>query len=239
MRVCRDEDLLFQQAQQVRGEGPRHRKFAPPAVLVGGRYGQETEVLGDMRCDKRLHVGHGDLQTVLEQAMQQHAASVFLNLLRIAAGHEINGDRVNAVHLLIGVAAAVAYRDHQYQQIRSLFGDLREDLDEGESPVLGGLLLGVGQTVEPGLELIEQQHHRLLLQELYHQGVRKDVGGGSSCALPLAPDEHAVRMVLQQHVPQKLVPLAVQAVADDEHAAAQLDRGEFGGIDGLGPVFEP
>ena len=54
------------------------------------------------------------------------------------------------------IAAAIANGDHQHQQIRPLFGNLRKDLDKVERPVLPRVLLGIGQAVVPGLEFIQQ-----------------------------------------------------------------------------------
>ena len=75
------------------------------------------------------------------------------------------GDRIDAMHLLIGVASTVANRNHEHQQFRMLLGDLGQDLDEVERPVLPGVLLGVGQTVVPGLKFVKQQHRGTVLKQ--------------------------------------------------------------------------
>ena len=44
-----------------------------------------------------------------------------------------------------------------------------QDLNEIERPVFPGILLGVGEPVEPGLELIQKEHHRGVMEELKYQ----------------------------------------------------------------------
>ena len=132
--------------------------------------------------------------------MQQHPAAILLYSLGIAASHEVDGDWVNAMHLLIGVTAAVANRNDEHQQLRMLFGDLGQDLDEIECPVLPGVLLGVGQPVIPGLEFVQQQHCGGVLQQFVDQFVRRDVGLGGPHTLPFAFDVGAVRMAFKQQM---------------------------------------
>ena len=69
------------------------------------------------------------------------------------------------MNLLVGVAAAVANRNHQHEQIGVLFGNLRQNLNEVERPVLPRILLGVRQAVVPSLEFVQQQHGRRVTQQ--------------------------------------------------------------------------
>ena len=105
----------------------------------------------------------GDLQAIVEQAVEQHPATVLLDAFGAAACLEVNGDRIDAMYLLVGIAAAIAHRDHQNQKIGALLGNLRKDLDEIERPVLPRILLGVGEAIVPRLEFVQQQHRRLVL----------------------------------------------------------------------------
>jgi hypothetical protein len=89
--------------------------------------------------------------------VQQHPPPILLDTLGITTRLEVNGHWIDAVNLLVGIAAAIANGDYEHQQIRSLFGYLRKDLDKIERPVLPRVLPGVGQAVVPGLEFIQQQ----------------------------------------------------------------------------------
>ena len=82
-----------------------------------------------------------------------------------------------------------------------LLGDLRENLDEVERPVLPGILLGVGQAVIPCLKFVQQQHRRRVLQQFEDQLVRRDVGFGRAHTLPFALDVGAMRMAFEQQIP--------------------------------------
>ena len=124
LRIGGNQHLFFEQAQQVRRVRPRFGEFAALALLLGRRHIQQTEGFGDVLLDQRLDGAAGDLQAVVEQAVQQHPAAILLDALGAAARLEVDGDRVDAMHLLVGVAAAVAHRDHQHQQVGALFGDL-------------------------------------------------------------------------------------------------------------------
>ncbi|MEN1336112.1 hypothetical protein, partial [Pseudomonas aeruginosa] len=62
--------------------------------------------------------------------MQQHSPPILLDALSIAPRFEVNGYRINAVYLLVGIAATITDGDHEHQQIWPLFGNLRKDLDE-------------------------------------------------------------------------------------------------------------
>ena len=67
--------------------------------------------------------------------------------------------------------------------------------------MLPWILLGVRQAIVPRLEFIQQQHGWLVLQQLDDELVGWDFGLGCALTFPLALDERAVRMVLEQHVP--------------------------------------
>ena len=75
---------------------------------------------------QRLDGAVCDLQAVVEQTVEQHPPPILLDALGAAACLEINGDRVDAMHLLIGVAPAITHRDHQNQKIGVFLGDLRK-----------------------------------------------------------------------------------------------------------------
>src|SRR3546814_1106457 len=111
-----------------------------------------------MYAQQRLDIRPADLQTVFEQTVQQHPAAIVLDTLWTATSLEVDLNRVDAMDLLVGVGVAISHRYDQRQQVGVLLGDFREDLNEIERPVLPRELLGVGETVIPGLELIEQQH---------------------------------------------------------------------------------
>ena len=239
LRVGGDEHLFFEQAQQVRRVGPRFSELPALAFLLGGRHIEQPEGFGDVLRDQRFDGAAGDLQAVVEQTVQQHPAAIQLDALGAAARLEVDGDRVDAMHLLVGVAAAVAHRDHQHQQVGALLGDLRKNLDEVERPVLPRVLLGVGQAVVPRLEFVQQQHRRLVLQQLDDELVRRDFGLGRALAVPLALDEGAVRMVLEQDIPQEFVAVAMQAFADDVHPVAQRDLADAGVGERGCPCIEP
>ncbi|MNR04945.1 hypothetical protein D3C85_1209430 [compost metagenome] len=183
-------------------------------------------------------IGSRDLQAVVEQTVQQHPPTILLDAFGVATRLKINGDRVNAVYLLVGVAAAIAYRDDQHQQLGMLLGDLRQDLDEIKRPVLPRVLLGVGQAVVPRLEFV-QQHRGSVLQQLKDQLVGRDVGLGRAHALPLTLDVGAVGMTLEKQIPQELVALAMQAFAEHEHLAAQSDLADLWVAQGRRPGVEP
>ena len=228
LRVGGDEHLFFEQAQQVRRVGPRFGEFPALAFLLGGRHVEQAEGFGDVLRDQRFDGAAGDLQAVVEQAVQQHPAAIQLDALGAAARLEVDGDRVDAMHLLVGVAAAVAHRDHQHQQVGALLGDLRKNLDEVERPVLPRVLLGVGEAVVPRLELIQQQHRRFVLKQLDDELVRRNFRFGRTLAVPLTLDEGAVRMVFEQDIPQEFVAVAMQAFADDVHPVSQGDLADAG-----------
>ena len=192
-----------------------------------------------MLADQGFDAGRCNLKAVVEEAVQQHAAPVLLNAFSVSACLEVDGHRVDAVHLLVGVAAAVAHRDHQHQQVRALLGNLRQDLDEVEGPVLPRVLLGVRQAVEPCLELVQQQHRGGVFKQFENQLVRRDVGLRRTHALPLALDVGAVGVPLQQQVPKKLVPLTVQALTNHLHAAAKADLGDLRITQCGGPGIQP
>ena len=90
--------------------------------------------------------------------MQQHPAAVLLDSFGVASGFKIYGNWVHPMHLLVGVASSVSYRYDEHKQVRALFGNFRKYLDEVKCPIFPGVLLGIGKSVEPGLEFVEQQH---------------------------------------------------------------------------------
>ena len=55
-----------------------------------------------------INLGDGNLLAVFKQAMQQHPPPILLNTLRVAACFEVDGNRIDAMHLLVGIATAVA-----------------------------------------------------------------------------------------------------------------------------------
>ena len=98
--------------------------------------------------------------------MEEHPPPVLLNPLWIAACHEINGNRINPMNLLVGIARAIANRNYKDQQIGVLFRDLGEDLDEIKGPILPRELLRICKAVKPGLEFVKQQHRWCVPQHL-------------------------------------------------------------------------
>ena len=227
LRVGGNQHLFFKQAQQMRRKRPGHQELLALALVLSGGHPHQTQALRHVRFNERSDLRFGDLQPVGEQTMQQHSASILLDPLGVAARHEVDGDRIDAMHLLIGVAATVTNRNHEHQQFRMLLGDLGQDLDKVERPVLPGVLLGVGQAVIPSLEFVQKQHRWGVLQQLEDKFVRRDVSFGRPHALPLALDEGAVGMALKQQVPKKLEALPVKTFADHRHPNAQTDLADL------------
>ncbi len=77
---------------------------------------------------------------------------------------EIDDDRVDALDLLEGVGLAVAHGHDQQELVGVLLGDLGQDLDEIEGPAPPRKLLGVGESVVPGLKFVEDQGRRGVLE---------------------------------------------------------------------------
>ena len=141
--------------------------------------------------------------------------------------------------LLVGITAAVAHGNHQDEQIRPFFRDLGKNLDEVERPILPGVLLAVGKAVVPGLELVQQQHRRLVLQQLDDELVGRDIGLGRPHADPFAFDEGAVGMTFKQQIPEELVTLAMEAFANHEHPVTQGHLAEVAIAQGGCPGVQP
>ena len=211
----------------MRSKGPCDQKFTAAALTIRCGDVHQAQVFFDVHRDQLVDRWLGDLQAILKQTVQQHPATILLNPFGISTCHEVNGNRIDAMHLLVGIAAAIANRDDQHQQLGVLVGNFRQNLDEGECPVFPRVLLGIGQAVVPRLEFVEQQHRRGVLQQFKDQLVGRDVGFRRAHAFPFALDVGAVRMALEQHIPEKFESLAVQAFANHPHPAAQRDLADL------------
>ena len=94
--------------------GPGLSEFLALAILLGRWDIVQAEILRDMLGNQRVYAARRNLQAVLEQTMQQHAPAIMLYAFGVAAGLEVDSDRVDAMHLLIGIAATITHRDHQH-----------------------------------------------------------------------------------------------------------------------------
>ena len=140
---------------------------------------------------------------------------------------EVSLDRPDAADLLKSVGVAVPHRYDQHEQLGVGLGDLGEDLHDVERPVPPRELLGVRQPVEPCLVLVENQRRRLAPEEFQQMIGTRHVGLLVAESLPHAAHLRPMRVALEQKIPQELVALAVQALADDVHSVTQRERGEL------------
>src|SRR5438128_895292 len=120
-----------------------------------------------------------------------------------------------------------------------LLGDLGENLDEVEGPAAPRVLLGVRQPLEPRLKLVQNEQRGLLLEHLDEDQVAGHVGLLVAEALPLALEEFPVRVPLEQNVPEKLVPMKVEALGDHAAVGTQLDSLNFWPFQLAGPLGQP
>src|SRR5437764_234311 len=109
-----------------------------------------------MRANTRFYIRDRDLKPILKETMKKHSPAVLLNPVRTTARLEIHLNGIHAMHLLVSIGTTVSNRDHEHQEIRMLLCNLRKYLNEVKRPGLPGILLGVRQTIEPRLKLIEQ-----------------------------------------------------------------------------------
>jgi len=68
-------------------------------------------------------------------AVQQQALAVSLGQWPF----EVDNDRIDTMHLLVGIRIAFPYRHHQHEEFGILLGDLRKNLDEVEGPIAPGV----------------------------------------------------------------------------------------------------
>ncbi len=177
----------------------------------------------------------GNLHPVLEDAMEQKPTTVSAGVRPL----EIDQHRVHPVDLLIGVGAAVTHGDDQDEQFRVLLSDLGEDLDEVEGPVAPGMLLGVREPVVPCLELIQNEHGRLLLEHVEQNFLSWKLGFLITEVLPQRPSDRSLRVSLEKDVPEELVIVQVDAHGDDEAVRAQGERADLGAVESGTPFIEP
>ena len=235
LRLRGHEDLILQQLQQVGCERPARGELASDPIVLGRRSPAQPQVFGDVDLGGPLDLFVRDLQAVLEQTVEQQ-------LLAVASGGralEVGLDRSDAADLLKGVGVAVPYRCDQYEQLGVGLGDLGEELHDVERPRAPRVLLGVRQPVEPGLVLVENQRRRLAPEEFQQMIGARHVGLPVAESLPHAAHFRPVRVALEQKIPQELVALAVQALADDVHPVTQRERCELLVFATLRPSLQP
>ncbi len=141
--------------------------------------------------------------------------------------------------LLIRICLPVPDGYYQHEKLRVLLRNLGKHLNHVRRPGSPRVLLGISQSVEPGLELIENERCRLLLEKLHDQ-----VRWGYVCllrsqALPLAANEISMWVAFEQKVPEKLILLPVQALADDEHTVAHRQVRNLIVLDTVSPIEKP
>src|SRR5262249_4527569 len=151
--------LVLQELHQVRREGPHLDEVALLAVVLGGWNVHEPEKFGNVRRSQFLDVGRTYLDAVLEETVKEESTPIAFG----ARALEVDEHRVHAMDLLVSISRAVPHRHDEHEQLRALLRDLREDLDEVEGPVLPRVLLRVRETIEPRLELVQQESRGLLL----------------------------------------------------------------------------
>src|ERR1700730_5826082 len=84
------EHLVFKQLQKVWCIGPRFHKLLALTLLLGRGHSEQAEVLRYVLPNERFNAGSRNLQTVVEQPMQQHVAEILLYALETAASLKIN-----------------------------------------------------------------------------------------------------------------------------------------------------
>lgn len=114
-----------------------------------------------------------------------------------------------------------------------------EELHDVERPRAPRVLLGVRQPVEPSLVLVENQCCRRAPEQLQQMIGARHVGLPVAESLPHAAHLRPVRVAIEQQIPQELVALAVQALADDVHLVTQREPGELLVVETLRPGFQP
>jgi len=216
LRLRRDEYLVLKQRHQMRRERPRLDEVSADALVFSGRHIGEAQVFVDMHLDggfdlRRLHV-----HPVVEEAVQEQAKPISA---RVRA-FEVDLAWVDAVDLLVGLRLAVANRDNEHEQLGVFLSDLREKLDEVERPCPPRELLGVRQAVIPGLEFVEDERRWCVLEQLNEEFIARNVGALVALCLPFALDVRAVRVAVEDKIPQEFVILAVEAFANDERSRA-------------------
>ena len=235
LRLGGDQHLVFEELHEMRRERPAARELAPQAVVLGGRRLGQAQVLRHVDADERFDLRVRDLHAVLEQPVEEQ----LLPVLPGGRPLEVDQDRPDALNLLKGVGAAVAHRYHQHQAVRVFLGDLGENLHEVERPGPQRGLPGIGEAVVPGLEFVEHQRGRRARDQLQQQVVAGHVGLAVAAPLPHAAHLRPVRVTVEQQLPQVPVALAVQALADHVHPAAQRQVGQRAVAQAVGPGGEP
>jgi hypothetical protein len=182
----------------VRRERPRLDEVGADALVLGGRDVGEAQVLRDVLLDGGLDLRRLHVHPVVEETVQQEAKAVAARVRPL----EVDLARVHAVNLLVRLGLAVADRDDEHEQFGVLLGDLGEELDEVERPRLPRVLLRVREAVVPGLELVEDERRRRVLEQLDEELVAGDVGALVALRLPLALDVRAVRVALEERGPR-------------------------------------
>ncbi len=215
--------------------GQASTKSLPHALVLGRRDVGETQVLGDVRRDGRRDLRLGHLHPVVEEPVEQEAKTIAPRVRAL----EVDLPRVHAVDLLVRLGLAVADRDDEHEQFGVLLGDLGEELDEVERPAAPGELLGVREPVVPGLELVEDERRRRVLEELDQQLVARDVRPLVALRLPLALHVAAVGVAVEDEVPEELEVLTMEALADDVRLRSQLDLAELRLAEAQAPCAQP
>ena len=103
-----------------------------------------------------------------------------------------------------------------------LLGDLRKYLNKVERPVPPWVLLGIRQSLEPSLVLVENENCGLFRKHVYHQLIAWDVGFLVASPFPFTKIEWAFGMLIKQCVPKKLVALEMKTFCDDDAIFAEI-----------------
>src|SRR5262245_47317303 len=97
----------------MRRKGPHLQKVTLSSIIFYRGHFGEAEIFREMRGNKLLDVTRRNIQSVLEEPMQQEASSVAFRVRSL----KIDSHRVHPVNLLIGIGSSIADGNHQHKQL--------------------------------------------------------------------------------------------------------------------------
>src|SRR2546425_348224 len=100
-------------------ERPRFKKLFLSLLLLLLWDLCQTKAFRGMRVDQRRDLGRGYLHPVIKDAIQQQTLAVSLG----QRPFEVDNDRIDTMHLLVGIRIAFSHRHDQHEEFRGLLGD--------------------------------------------------------------------------------------------------------------------
>ncbi|SPE58505.1 hypothetical protein SBV1_2740017 [Verrucomicrobia bacterium] len=185
--------------------------------------------------DQGLDADAGNLVAVLEEAMENHLAAVFLG----AGPLEVDYGRVVSMDLAEGFGFVVEDGDNEDKAIRVVGGNFGQHLDDalGVGPPLdAGRTFLVVKAVEPFLEFVKEKRSGPGAEHFLHDGFAGECLAG---LLELAEEAGAFGMATENEIPKEAEFAVMDRLGDREKAARKPEVAQIDSGVARGPVCAP